>query len=260
MVDLFEEVDEQMRSDHYKVLARRYLPWVGGVLLLALLVALGVWGYQRYQLSSAQKASVAYASGMDALTRGDREQAFSAFALAAKSPSPTYRSLALMQEAGIRLNQGKTQEAVGLFDKAAAATSVPVLADAARLKAAYALLDTAPYAALEARLKPLTDAKRPYAPLAREALAVAELLAGRTNDAHSAFVVLSLMADAPQDVRDRASAAKTLIESGQTAQLAAIVKAGLALPPPPPAALAGPQAAPADAGADTETPPAGAAQ
>ena len=42
MVDLFEEVDERLRSEHYLALARRYLPWIIGVLLVALAVALTV--------------------------------------------------------------------------------------------------------------------------------------------------------------------------------------------------------------------------
>jgi hypothetical protein len=255
VVDVFEEVDELVRSDHYKILARRYLPWVGAALVAALVAALAVWGYSRYQLTQAQKASEAYATGLEALGRNDLEQAMSAFALAAKSPSPSYRSLALMQEAGIRLSQNRTNDAVGLLDQAAKASTAPVLSDAAQLKAAYVLLDTAPYATLEGRLKPLTDPKRPYPALAREALAVAKLLNGQTNAARSDFAVLSLLADSPQDVRDRARAAKQLIDSGEAGQLPAIVKAALALPPPPPAA-----AAPGPAGPDSENSQAGAAQ
>ena len=83
----------------------------------------------------------------------------------------------------------------------------PFIGDAARLKSALALLDTAPYAEIESRLKPLTDPKRPYAALAREALAMAKLKAGKTQDALGDFQVLQLMADAPEDVRQRAGAA-----------------------------------------------------
>jgi hypothetical protein len=255
VVDVFEEVDEQFRSDHYKVLARRYLPWVGGALVLALVVALGVWGYTRYQAASAEKASEAYAEGLDSLTRGDVVQAFNIFGQAAKSPSPTYRSLALMQQAGIRVGQKRDDEAVKLFDQAAKAAPNPVLADVAGLKAAMTLMDSGQGAQAETRLKPLTDAKRPYAPLAREALAIDKLELGRAKEARSDFVVLSLMADAPDDVRERARIAMALIDGGGVAGMQAIIKAAYALP-----------AAPADAGMapgggpDSETPQAGAAQ
>jgi hypothetical protein len=239
VVDVFEEVDEQLRSDHYRVLARRYLPWVGGVLLIALAVALGYWAYTRYQDTNAHKASEAYAQGMESLAKGDQGQAFNAFGDAAKTPAAGYKSLALMQQAAIRLDQKRTADAVALFDEAAKAAPDPALADAASLKAALALIDTAPYAQLETRLKPLSDAKRPYAPLAREALAVAKLLAGKASEARSDFLVLSLMASASDDVHTRAKTALALIDSGSLANLPAIVKAAAVLPRPAPAPEAG---------------------
>jgi hypothetical protein len=256
VVDVFEEVDEQFRSDHYKVLARRYLPWIGGALVLALAIALGVWGYTRYQINAAQKASEAYAQGLDSLTRGDADQAFNTFREAAKSPSRAYRSLALMQQAGVRVGQNRTDEAVKLFDDAAKVAPNPVLADVASLKAAMTLMDAGQPAQVESRLKPLTDAKRPYAAMAREALAIEELTTGRANQARSDFVVLSLMADAPTDVRERAKIAMAMIDSGGVSGLEAIVKAASALPAAAPAA----EAVSGAAGPDSETPQAGAAQ
>ena len=44
MVDVFEEVEEQLRSDRYKTLALKTLPWVSGALLLALVGGGGWYG------------------------------------------------------------------------------------------------------------------------------------------------------------------------------------------------------------------------
>ena len=255
MVDIFEEVDEHLRSDRLVVLARRYLPWVGGVLALALAIALGVWAYTSYQEKNTEAASQAYSDGLDKLGQGQFDAAYAKFAQAAEKPTAGYQALALMQQAGVRMDQKRLPEAVALFDKAAAATNNPVIADSARLKSAFALLDTAPYDQVEARLKPLTDANRPFHALAREALGMAKLNAGRPNDALSDFQVLTLMADAPQDVRERAQAAITLIKAGTASGLPATVKAALVLPPPPPQ----PAAPPAGAAPD-QSAPAGAAQ
>ncbi len=253
MVDVFEEVDEQFRSDHYRVLARRYLPWVGGALALALAAALGLWGYDTYRLNAAKTASETYARGLDSISHGDLGQAYNAFGDAAKSPATAYRALALMQQAGIRIDQKRPDDAVKLFDEAAKASSDPVLTDAAAFKAALTLIDMGKDADAQTRLKPLTDSKRPYAALAREALAIDKLETGHANEARSDFVVLSLMADAPDDVRERAKVAMAMIDSGGLKDLSTIVKAAQALPPAPPTADAG-------AGPDTETPQAGAAQ
>lgn len=256
MVDVFEEVDEQLRSDRYKVLALKALPWVLAALAAALIVVLAIWGLQTYRDQNAQKASEAYAQGLAALSSGDGASAFDKFGVAATSPSPVYRALALMQQAGIRMDQHRTGEAVALFDQAAAAAPNAVIGDAARLKAALALLDAAPFAEIETRLKPLMDTQRPYKAEAREALAMAKLNAGHAADAKSDFVVLSLLSDSTDDIRERARAAISLIDSGSAASLPALVKAALALPTPPPGA---PQPSAGPSPSD-QTPQAGAAQ
>ena len=197
----------------------------GGLLALAL----AYWGFAQYSQSSAQKASAAYAQGVDSLGRGDAAGAFQQFGVAAKSPSAIYRSLALQQQASIRLDQKKTPEAVSLFDQAAKAAPDKIVADVARLKSAYALLDTASYADIEARLTPLTDPQRPVSALAKEALAFAKLKAGMLKQARNDFVILSLLPSASDAVRQRAHAALALIDDGSASQLGATVQNALSL-------------------------------
>jgi hypothetical protein len=188
------------------------------------------------------------------LQSNDLTQAFNDFGQAAQSPAAAYRSLALMQQAGVRVSQNRPADAVKLFDAAAKASSEPLLADCAALKAALTLMDEGQYDGVEARLKPLTDSKRPYAAMAREALAMEELATGHENAARSDFVVLSLMADAPEATRNRARVAMGMIDAHALGALPAIIKAARALPPPPPGAAqpGGP--------APDETSQAGAAQ
>lgn len=250
MVDVFEEVEGRLRSDQYSGLARRCLPWVLGVCAVALGAAMAFWGYEHFREQDAQKASQTYGEGQQALGRGDAGAAFLKFATVAKSGSPVYRTLAQMQEAGIRLTAGDTAQAAQMLDAAAATAPNQALGDAARLKSALALLDTASLTDLEARLTPLADAKRPYHILAREALAMARLRAGKFAEARGDFVVLTTSLDAPDDMRERAHAAITLIDDGAASGIPATVKTALTLPPPSPAPPAsGPQ-----------TPQAGAAQ
>ena len=142
--------------------------------------------------------------------------------------------MALMQQGGMRLEDGKTAEAVKLFDEAAEAAPDALLEDLARLKSAFALLDTAPYAELEERLKPLTEDERPYRTEAKEALAFAKLMAGKTTEARGEFAVLALLPDSPDPVRERARVAMDMIDSGSAKTLPAAVKAAAAMPPPQP--------------------------
>jgi hypothetical protein len=245
VVDVFEEVEEQLRSDRYRTFALKYLPWIGGGLLAALLVAVGVWGYQQYRQGGEEKASQTYAAGLDSLAHGDKDQAYQRFGEVANSTAAAYKSLALMQQAGIRMDQQRTADAVALFDQAAKAAPNPIIGDEAHLKSALAVLDTASVAEIQEKLKPLTATpETPYNALAREAVAMAKLRNGDTKGARDDFVVLTLLPSAPDSVRQRAQAAKALIDSGSTAGVAAIVKAGLALPPAPLTQPAAPQMGP----------------
>lgn len=248
MVDVFDEVDEQIRAERFRALVRQTVPYFIGALIACVAVVVGVWAYGKFGTAAIGKASLAYAKGMDLEQKGDVDGAFAQFALAAKGPAG-YRSLALMQEAGIRLQQNKTVDAVALFDEAAKATSDKMIGDVARLKAAYALLDTASLTDMTKRLTPLMAENRPYRAQAREALALAKIAAGQLSQARSDLGVLQLMSDTPETERQRAGALIALIDSGTASSLKALAAAP-ALPPPaaPPQGLGVPQAPAADTG------------
>ncbi|MCH4266805.1 MAG: tetratricopeptide repeat protein [Brevundimonas sp.] len=251
MVDVFEQVEEELRSERYKRLARTWLPVLGGLLAVALVAALAWWGWQSYVSSQADKASAAYQQGIDALQEGKTAEARTAFAESAKAGGG-YKALALMQEAGLAQAENKTADAVALLDEAAKATRDPILSDIAALKAVFLVMDTASLEDVQKRLEPLTGEKRPMSAFAQEALAMAQLQHGKTAEARQTFVQLQLGQDVPDPVRQRAQAAVQAVDTGTAANLAAIVKAAAALPTPTPGQAAA--AAPAEAAAPAQAP------
>lgn len=234
MVDVFEEVEEQIRTERYRTLAMKALPWVLGVAAAVLIVTLGYWGWTSWNRGQADKASETYMSALEALSQNDQAGAYAKFDEVVKIGAKGYKGLALMQQGGMRMDAGKTEEAVKLWDAAAKASPDPVLGDLARLKSALALLDTAPYKDIEGRLTPLMEDKRPYRLQAREALAFARIMAGKVEEAREDFVVLSQVLGASEGQRQRAGAAIALIDSGSAPAIPAAVKAAAVLPPPPP--------------------------
>jgi hypothetical protein len=238
VVDLFEEVEEELRTEQLKQLGRRALPWIVGLVVGALVIGGGYIGYTTWANGRADRAAEMYQQGLETLQRGDTEGAFNTFAEVAQKGTPIYKNFAYTQQGAIRLEQGKPQDAATLFTKAAeAAPNSPyglIFSDLARLKSARALLDTAPYADLEARLKPLTDPKRPYSVIAREDLAWAKLRAGKVAEARNDFVSLQAAIDAPESVTQRAQGAVSMIDSGAGAELPKLVEAIRNLPPPMP--------------------------
>lgn len=231
MTDLFEEVEEQLRSDRYRQFARKFMPWLLGAAAAALIATLGYWGYDSYRSSQTSKASDKYAEAIVAFTGNDRARAKQLWTEVSQSPSAAYKALSLMHLAAYAVEDKKPQEAVRLFDEAAKAAPDVLIGDAARLKSAFALLDTAPLKELEGRLKPLMEEGHPYRIQAREALAFAKLNAGDLPGARGDFVVLSQLLDAPQGAQARAQAAIALIDSGAAKAVPAVVKAASILPP-----------------------------
>jgi hypothetical protein len=191
---------------------------------------------------------------MTELASGDQTGAFTALTPLAKDGPAGYRTLALMAQADIRLGADKSSEAAALYDQAAKVAPNAILRDLARLRAAQTLMDTAPYAQIQARLQPLIGEKKPYDLLAREALAVAKIQAGKLQEARGDLNALSLTLGVSQAMRQRATAAIALIDSGQAGAVGAIVRQAATMPPSaaaiPPALLGG--AAP-DAGGAGES-------
>ncbi len=240
VADVFYDVDEQLRSARLKTMFRRGWPYAAGLLALVIVAALCVWAWRAHEASEQGADSQRYADGMAALGVGDTASAQAKFASLAKDGTPTYRALALMQQAGLKLKADDAPGAAALFDQAAAAAHDPLTIDGAKLRAAFLLMDTAPYDQVRARLKPLTASGHPFRMLALEGLAVAELANGQTAEAKGDFQVLSLSSDVSDASRARATAALSMIQSGSGANIAAIARSAIGLKPsPPPAAPAG---------------------
>lgn len=246
MVDVFSEVDEQLRAERLRSFMQRAVPAFIAALILSVLAVAGVEGWQMYQSNRSAKASQTYQAAVNTGAAGDVDKAFQQFDDLAKHGGP-YQALALMQQGGIRMGQDKSAEAAALFDKAAGASKSPIVSDMAALKSAYATMDTAPLASLEAKLTPLIAPDRPYHIQAREALALARLANGKAADAKKDLVAVANQLDTPDSARQRAQAIIALIDSGTGVglkQMAEAARTATPIPLPTPAAPQAPEGAP----------------
>jgi len=225
VVDVFDQVEEELRSDRYKRLARTWLPVAGGVLLVALIAALAWWGWQKMETSKADKASIAYQRGLDSLGSNNLVGADAAFTQAVNEGNAAYKALALHHRAGIAVQQNRILAAVELFDEAAGASRDPLIRDAAAYKAALLLMDTATLEDIQTRLEPLTEEGRPFRAFARDAMAMAQLQHGKTAEARQTLVVLKNSLDTPREISQRAELAISAIDDGTGANLPAITAA-----------------------------------
>jgi hypothetical protein len=213
LVDIFDEVDEELRAEKAEQLLKRY----SGALIGAALVVLagaGSWqGWQWWQArqdAAAAGAFVAAVSAADAATGLDpsaRSSLGAAFdSLAAGAPEG-YRTLARLRSAALKAQAGDLNGAAMLWDQVAAdGAADPLLRDLATLMWAQWQIDQGDPARLEARLKPLTDPVNAWRALAQEQLALLDLRQGHADRAKATFAKLSQDVTAPVGVRSRASA------------------------------------------------------
>jgi hypothetical protein len=234
VADFFNEVDEDVRAGEWRVRIRLALPWIIGAVIAIVVATGGWWAWTAWAQHQSAAASEAYDRGLKALQSQNQAGAEAAFAETVKeSGGGAYKSLALAQQAGILVDQHRTADAVKKFDEAAKAAPSPIMGDMDSIKAAWLLVDTAPFAEIEKRMTPLMAKDRPYRSYAREVLAMAKLLVpSKVKDARGDFELLSVASDVGDDVRTRAKAAIALIDSGQTGQLADILKEAQRAPAP----------------------------
>jgi hypothetical protein len=243
--DIFDETEESLRADQWVTIVKKSWPWVAGVLGLALVIALSIWGYTSWQQSIAAKASDTYQAAVDSVVKGDKAVAKSKFEETVKLGNATYKAFALMQLAGLAVDDKKTDEAIKDLDEAAKASSSPLVSDTAALKAAYLAMDKATFADMQKRLTPLVKDGRPLVPLAKEAMAMAKLQSGDVKGARADLQILSVTLGTPDGIRQRAQSYVQAIDSGAIPTAAALMKEPEASLPAAPAGLAGPQAMPA---------------
>jgi len=177
--DIFHEVDEEVRREQLKKLWERY-GWLVITLAVLIVIAVGGWrAYQWYEAKKAAEAGAAFEAAVALSEQGKPEEAEAAFAKIAQESSAGYRALARLREAS-ELAKRDPKAAVAIYDAVAADRSVgQTLQDLAALRAAYLLVDEAPYEEIRKRLEPLTVPDRPFRHSARALLALA---AWRAND------------------------------------------------------------------------------
>ena len=218
MVDIFDEVDEDLRAERAQALLKRY----GGVLVaLALLVIGAAGGWQAWRWWQAKRdmaAGTAFLAAMSAAQTvgpqvagssadaAGKKAAIAAFDQVAAIAPDGYRTLARLRAAALQADLGNLGGATTAYDEVAADSGAdPVLRDLASLLWVQRQLDAGDPARLEARLKPLAEPDNPWHGLASEDLALLDLRQGHTDAAKATLHRLADDVTLPQDLRGRAS-------------------------------------------------------
>lgn len=213
MVDIFDEVEEELRADKAKQLLRRF----GGLIIAACVVIVaGVGAWQGWKFWQGRQDAAAAAAYVATLTRMEaspipseelRKQALSGFEAVAQSAPDGYRTLSRLQAAALKADTGDLSGATDLWDQVAADSAAdPLLRDLASLLWAARQIDTGDPSLLEARLRPLAMPGNAWRSLAQEQLALLLVRQDKTDDARAALRKLAEDVTAPAGVRGRSRA------------------------------------------------------
>ena len=218
MADIFDELNEDLRAERTRAVAKRYGVF-GGLAALVILAGVGGWQgwlwHQRQLEAAAADPFIAAMRTADALPPGPspgRLPAADAFAKVAAEAPAGYRTLARLREAPLRWDAGDTNAALSVWDAVSRDDAADTqLRDLATLLWAQHSVDKGDPAAITARTARLEVAGNPWRPLAQE---VDALLALRQDDKDKAARLLrAVMTDpfAADGLRGRASGLLTLL-------------------------------------------------
>lgn len=213
MVDIFDEVDEELRAERAQQLLKRY----GGLIIAAALLIVGVaagWqAWRWYQTRQDQAAAVEYLTAMNlvespaGVSNAARNSAAIAMLDKLETTAPEgYRTLARLRGAAAMAASGDLPRALALWDQVAGDSSAdPLLRDLANLMWVEHQIDSGDPAVLQARLKTLAAPENAWHTLAEEQLALLDMRLGKPDDAKTILRRLAQDTTAPNGVRGRAN-------------------------------------------------------
>lgn len=199
------EVNEELRSDQMRLIWRRFGRILIGGAVAIVLATIGKVGYEAWRDSRASAAGDSFLAALTLARDGKNEEALSALAALEKDGFGAYPVLARMRAASLAAEGGDVEGAVGAFTAIAKDGSVPqALRDAARLRAAFLLVDSGTYEQVSAEAEQLAT---PQSALRHSAREVLGLSAWRHEDyarAKQWFDAILADAESPRNVANRA--------------------------------------------------------
>ncbi len=234
LTDIFREVEEEVRRERLEKLWKQYGDYaIAGVAVVVIAVS-GFMLWQRYQENWRQQASAQYDAAVQ-LAAANPSAAIEKFEYLSKNAPTGYPTLARFAEADTYLVMGDNNKALAIFQSLGNGDN-DLIGDAARLRAAWAIVDTAPRKTVEKLVAPLNDPTSSWRFMAREVLAYADYRTGEFTVAQQEYQSLASDTAAPATLRARARGMAALIKAGGGKDFGVVPPAAPAPAPTPPSA------------------------
>ncbi len=214
MTDIFREVEEEVRRERFDKVWKEYGDYIIAGAAVVIIAIAGFEFWQRYEATQRAKASAQFNAAI-ALANANPSAGEAAFEKLAATAPGGYATLSKLSLANAALANGERAKAVAIYESLAASDK-SLVGNAARIRAAWAIVDFAPKSDLQNLVAPLTDPTSAWRFLAREVLAYGDYRSGQLREAQREFRTLAVDTDAPQSVRARAHGMASLLNAGGT--------------------------------------------
>jgi hypothetical protein len=250
--NFISEINEELRSDRLRKFWRSFGVYVIGI-MVGIVLLVGVQeGWTWWTSTNSAKSSDEFYTALELADGGDFAGAEKALQQVEAQGFAGYPQLAKFRSAGLLAQQGKTAEAVAAYDTLAGTEKNVRLREVALALAGMLLVDGGDVAQVEQRVGALATGASAMRNLAREALGLVNLKAGKLDEAQKQFQAIADDVATGSEQKTRVS----LYQAQLVAQGAPIPAAPVAEPSAAPAdGAAAPAAATTDAPA-AETKPA----
>lgn len=213
VVDIFDEVNEDVRRERMQALAKRYGPWGTGAVVLIIGAVAAVTFWNQRQETKTREAGASFLAAARAQQTDPGGASATYGDLAATGPAG-YALLARFKYAETLADKGDRKGAIDALNGAEQAEGPERYKELARLMALnLRSYDESPESLLPL-VEPLAAAGRPWRLLAMEQAAMLEWKLGKLAEARKRLETISADLEAPAGLRARAEAALTALPEG----------------------------------------------
>ena len=205
------EVNEELRSDQMRLVWKRFGRILIGAAVLVVLGTIGKVGYEYWRDREASASGDEFLAALTLARDGKKDEALAALGALEKDGFGSYPVLARMRSASL-LAETDAKGAIDAFTVISKDGSVPqALRDAARLRAAYLLVDTSTYDQVSAEAEQLATPQGALRHSAREVLGLSAYKHEDYARAKEWFDAIINDSESPRNVANRAQMLLDLI-------------------------------------------------
>lgn len=209
MTDIFREVEEDVRRERFEKIWKAYGNYI---IAFVVLVFAGIGGWQVWERHDKAEREKIASQMMAAQRITNPRDAANAFHDLSDAPKG-YGKLAKLAQANAMVAAGQREDGIALYKQLAADDS-GTIGTVARMRAAWAMADSASRAQLNDLLAPLMTPGNAWRQNAQEVLAYADYRALDLKSALAKYTALSLDPEAPDQLRARAKAMTAFLKNG----------------------------------------------